>query len=279
MGVLYMTIQEQLQFMHSPPVVAWHEHIYGGGGSPKGLNETDHAYVDYTLQMMDLFGIDKIVTSLPIAGDQFCPPEDFIQVNNHIHKAVQRCPSRVHGLAFINPGFQKAALDELKRCVQELGFIGGKLLNQYFVNDPILFPIIEKCIELDIPILMHAGHVTDPDTRCRQPRISGGDHIADLAKRYPEATLIMAHIGGGGDWQWEIKAVADCPNVFADISGSIADRPLIEESVRYLGADRLLFGTDCVWDCSVAKILGADISDEDKKTILAGAALQRFFDK
>ena len=88
----------------------------------------------------------------------------------------------------------------------------------------------------------------------------------------------MAHIGGGGDWQWSVKAIADCPNVFADISGSISDRPLMEESLRCLGADRLLFGTDCVWDSSVAKILGADISDEDKKTILAGGAMLRFLD-
>jgi len=89
----------------------------------------------------------------------------------------------------------------------------------------------------------------------------------------------MAHIGGGGDWQWAIKAIADTPNVFADIGGSVHDRPLIEESVRYLGADRLLFATDGAWSSGVSKILGADISDEDKKTILSGRAFNKYLER
>lgn len=74
----------------------------------------------------------------------------------------------------------------------------------------------------------------------------------------------MGYIGGGGDWQWSIKAITDCPNVYADMGGSVHDRLLVEESVRYLGADRILFATDGPFSSSVAKILGANITEEEK---------------
>ena len=58
-------------------------------------------------------------------------------------------------------------------------------------------------------------------------RISDGIHMANVARRYPEARFIMGHIGGGVDWQWSVKAIADTPNVFAHIGGSIFDRPML----------------------------------------------------
>ena len=86
----------------------------------------------------------------------------------------------------------------------------------------------------------------------------------------------MAHIGGGGDWQWSVKAIADRPNVFADIGGSIYDRNLLEEAHRYIGPDRLLFGTDGMYSSCVGKILGAQIPEADKKKILSGAVFEHF---
>jgi len=196
-----------------------------------------------------------------------------------VYEATQRYPGRVYGQAFVNPGYCEEMKAELERCVKELGFVGVKLYHQYFMDDPAQFALVEKCIELDVPILMHCAHVMDPDTKLRQPRVSSGVHMANIARRYPEATFIMGHIGGGGDWQWAIKAIADCPNVFADVGGSVYDRPLIEESVRYLGADRLLFATDGAWSSGISKVLGADISEEDKKTIFSGRAFNKFIEK
>ena len=54
-----------------------------------------------------------------------------------------------------------------------------------------------------------------------QPRISDGGHLAELARRYPEAKLICGHICGGGDWEWTIKALRHAPTVFLDTSGSV----------------------------------------------------------
>ncbi len=275
-----MNIKEQMKLVRDNPVVSWHEHVSGilaiRGAEGDRL---DIEKCDAQMKTLDIIGVDKIVVSKPIPADRHCPPENFRRANDIVFEATQRYPGRIYGQAFVNPGYTKETLEELDRCVRELGFVGVKLYHQYFMDDPVMFPLVEKCIELDIPILMHCAHIMDPLTRKRQPRCSGGDHMANIARRYPEATFIMGHIGGGGDWQWEIKAIADCPNVYADIGGSVYDRPLIEESVRYLGASRLLFATDGGWSSGLAKILGADISIEDKKTILSGRAFSRFIEK
>ena len=275
-GEYFVNIREITGLLQQNPVISWHEHV---PGENEGFEKLDTVFADNQLKVMDTLGIDKIVVSLPVAADRNCPPEKFIAANDIVYEAIQRYPGRVYGQAFVNPGYIKETIAELERCVKKLGFVGVKLYHQYFMDDPAMFPLIEKCIELDIPILMHCAHIMDPETRKRQPRCSGGDHMANIARRYPEATFLMGHIGGGGDWQWEIKAIADCPNVYADIGGSIYDRPLIEESIRYLGADRLLFASDGIWSSAISKVLGADISDEDKKTILSGRAFNRFIEK
>ena len=268
-----MGIQEKMKLFHDNPVVAWHEHINGSD-----FRQLDLSQVDAAIEVMDMYGVDKVVTSLPLAAERQCPPEHFCEANNRTYEAFSRHPGRLYGQAFVNPGYMRETLYELERCA-DLGFVGVKLYHQYYMDDPAQFQMIEKCIDLNFPILMHSARCTDWETNSMQPRLSNGVHMANIARRYPEATFIMGHIGGGGDWQWSIKAIENVPNVYADMSGSVHDRPLMEESVKYLGADRILFASDGSWESAVAKMLGSDITDEEKKTILAGTAFQRFIEK
>ena len=268
-----MDIREKMKLFYDNPVVAWHEHICNDD-----LYHMDTEFIDKNIEAMDLFGVDKVLTSKPLATERQCPPEHFIEANNRTYEAMQRHPGRIYGEAFVNPGYYRETIKELERCA-DLGFSGVKLYHQYYMDDPAQYPMIEKCIELNLFILMHSAKGTDWETNHMQPRLSDGSHMANIARRYPEATFIMGHIGGGGDWKWSIKAIEDTPNVFADIGGSVHDRPLIEESVALLGADRLLFATDGPWASGISKILGADISDEDKKTILSGKKMLKFIER
>lgn len=271
-----MDIQTKMKLFYDNPVVSWHEHCTGIN---EDNNRPDFEHAENQVALMDSLGVDISVISRPLSTDPHCPPEEFRQANRLIYEIVKRFPGRYYGMAFLNPGFQKEALAELERCVTEYGFVGVKLYHQYFMDNPVQYPLIEKCIELDVPILIHSGHVMDPATRASQPRISDGVHMANAARKYPEATFVMGHIGGGGDWQWSIKAIADCPNVYADMGGSVHDRPLMEESVKYLGAERILFSTDGSWGSGVGKILGAEVSEEEKKTILAGTAFRKYLER
>ncbi|MEJ1731437.1 amidohydrolase family protein, partial [Escherichia coli] len=84
-------------------------------------------------------------------------------------------------------------------------------------------------------ILHHAGHAHYPLPG--QPNISDGGHLAELGRRYPEARLICAHVGGGGDWEWTIKALRHASNVYLDTSGSVTDEGMIEMAAEILGVD------------------------------------------
>lgn len=268
-----MSLKAKMELMFKNPVISWHEHVWTENGDFGTLNTE---FADQQLEIMDMLGVDRIVVSCPVMDDKYCSPEKFIKANDTVRLAIKRGHGRVFGQAFINPGYPEVALSELERCVKDFGFVGAKVYHQYLVDDPVFYPVVEKCIELNVPLTIHQGKGTTPPSGNINPRLSNGVHIANIAKRYPEATFLMGHIGGGGDWQWAIKAVADCPNVFADIGGSVYDRSLVEESVRYLGAERLLFGTDGSWSSGVGKILGAGITDEEKKIILSGKRLEKF---
>lgn len=269
-----MNISEQLSLFRDNPVVAWHEHI----SLYHGYDKLDVANGMGTLDVMDKFGIDKIVTSIPVVDFRRGDPKYAIAANNLTYEATQLAPDRIFGMCYVHGGYPEFALSEIERCVKELGFIGVKLYYDYFMDDPIQHPIIEKCIELDIPILMHSMKHMDPRNAIYQPITSNGVHMANAAKKYPEATFVMGHFTIC-EWKYSLKAIADCPNVYADISGSYYERPQMEEAVSMLGANRLLWGTDMSWSTGIAKILGSEISLEDKKTILAGKDFERYFNK
>ena len=59
----------------------------------------------------------------------------------------------------------------------------------------------------------------------------------------------------------------------------MCDAGVIEETIRYLGVDRVLWGTDGSISAGVGKIIAADIPEEDKKKILAGAPYRRFLER
>src|SRR2546422_649021 len=76
-----------------------------------------------------------------------------------------------------------------------------------------------------------------------------------LAERHPDVRFILAHIGGGGDWQHSLAALrGGTPNVLLDLSGSGADGGMLEGCVEAVGVERLLWGSDLTMDTGWAKL-------------------------
>lgn len=237
-----------------------------------------HAHVHYTsdrsesfkdgpdqaqIEGGDLLGIDAFVCSC--LAPRPSTPETFRLANDRLIAAMKHFSGRIWGYCYVNPGHSREALEEIDRCLQIENMVGVKLYNEYFFDDPVLRPIVEKCIELDIPILEHQGHCTDPLPG--QPCISDAGHMARMAQEYPQAKLIVGHLGGGGDWEWVIKQTAEAPTLYADTSGSVVDEGLIEMAVEQIGAERLLFACDGSLSAGVGKIRGAQIGDNEKQGI------------
>ncbi len=218
------------------------------------------------IEAADALGIDQLCCSVPITRGA-PTPDQVRECNDDVLAAMREFPDRILGYCFLNPGYSREAIEEMNRCIEGEGMMGVKLYNQYFASEPVVFPIVERAIELGVPILHHAGKVCDAATRAAQPRLSNGEHLAELGRRYPEAMLILGHIGGGGDWEWAVKAVRGVPNVYADTSGSVVDMGMIELAAKELGAERLLFATDMTMEGGVGKILDADLTDEQREQI------------
>lgn len=221
---------------------------------------------DKIIDAADKLGIDQLCCSIPIVYGMPSPGQ-VRECNDDVLECMERYPRRILGYCFVNPGHKEEAISEIERCVVKHGMMGIKLYNQYKCCDPIVYPIVEKAIELGIPILEHAGYLTEPKQASRQPNLSNARDFVELATQYPEAMLIEAHIGGGGDWEWAIKVLRKSPSIYLDTSGSVVDNGMIEMAAKELGVDRLLFGTDMTMEGGVGKILGADISESQREKI------------
>lgn len=217
------------------------------------------------IEAADKLGIDQLCCSI-LTPRQPATTEGFRACNEWLAEAMQRFPNRILGYCYVNPGCQKEALQEIRTYVEGRGLVGIKLYNEYTCTEPVVWPIVELAIELGVPILHHAGHahyfISD------QPRISDAGHLAELSRRYPEAMLICAHVCGGGDWEWTIKALRHSTSVFLDTSGSVIDEGVIEMAAKTLGVERLLFGCDMSMTAGVGKIRAANLNQKEKQKIL-----------
>jgi len=230
------------------------------------------------LDFADRLGIEKLCISRPItnySGKEPDDPAEVKRVNNIIMEAVKRHPDRFVGYMTLNPHYPKESMEEIRRCT-DLGMTGYKGYTQAKINDPLYYPIIEKFIDLKMIMLMHSncqlgcgGYRMKYDIG-KWYNTSIPEDFVDIAGRYPEMIFQYAHIGGGSDWEYACKLFKDHPNIYVDTSGSNNEENMIDFAVRYLGEDRLLFGSDNSYYQSVGKILASGISDQVREKIFSG---------
>jgi predicted TIM-barrel fold metal-dependent hydrolase len=219
--------------------------------------------------------IDRMFVSRPVTtgtGSGKGTPADFRESNDIILSAMKKYPGKLTGMFTCNVEYQKESLEEIKRCVDN-NMVGLKVYYQVKINDPRFYPIVEKIIDLKMPILMHAeatlgiaGYRMKYDKKTK-PNASRPEDFADIAKRYPEATFQYAHLGGGPDWEYACKILKEFPNVYVDISGSNNADGMVDFAVRELGEDRVLFGTDNMFFQGVGKVLSSTLTEAQKKKV------------
>ena len=238
-----------------------------------------HVYLSHkpeeVIKYADLLGIEKLIISCPCVPWRGVPdakPGEFRESNDLVLKSIKMYPDRFLGQCTLNPIYRKESFEEIKRCV-DAGMVGIKVYHQVKINNPLYYPIIEKCIDLNFIILMHsdvslgiAGYRMKYDTGER-PNSSIPEDFVDIAKRYPEAMLQFAHIGGGGDWEYMCKALKDSPNVWIDTSGSNNEGGQVDFALKTIGEDRMLFASDNSFYQSAGRILAANLTEKQKNKI------------
>jgi uncharacterized protein len=250
------------------PVVDCHAHLYDDPGGERG---------ERLLRAARRLRIRHLIVSRLWAANRVpatATPEDFRRCNRAVEGWVARYPEALTGYCFVSCTYPEEAQRELEECVTRRGFRGLKLYAACRYDDPRVLPVVARAAAYGVPTLLHV--VQRRDREIPGQYVSDGREVAYLAERLPQARLLLAHVGGGGDWAFSIKAVRPYPNVYVDLSGSVADAGLVEAAYDAVGPDRLLFGTDGSMCEGVGRLRGAAIPAAEKARIWGGTCIDLF---
>ncbi len=238
----------------------WDLHCHLSGVS--GL--TPEERLGQLLRYADRMGIERLCVYMGMKWAQDPSPEELRKSNDEVLRAIAKHPDRAFGFVYLSAKHIDASLSELERCVANGPMVGVKLWVAQHCNVPEIDPVIRRAAELKAVIFQHTWF----KTRGNYAGESTPDDLVQLAQRFPEVPLICGHTGG--NWELGIRAIRDTKTLSADLAGSDPTAGYTEMAVRELGADRVIYGSDCggrSFASQLAKVHGAAISDEDKQKI------------
>lgn len=194
--------------------------------------------------------------------------------NDLIGRVVDFFPATFVGVCQLpqSPGTGlEASVAELRRCVEELGFVGcnlnpdpsGGRWTAPPLTDRYWYPMYEAMVELDVPAMVHVSascnpvfhatgaHYINADTTAFMQLIQG-----DLFADFPTLRLIIPHGGGAVPYHWgRYRGLADMlkkpplaehvmQNVFFDTC--VYHQPGIDLLFDVIDLDNILFGSEMV---------------------------------
>ena len=214
------------------------------------------------LKTLDRLGVNGMAVSSVIAfySDVNFGNEDLLQT-------VKAHPGRLYGYLTLSP---YTACDPEKYLTDGTGFVGVKIhasVNKTVIDDPRYMPALEIADQKGMAVLLHTWSAGDVRA------------VAKLADQFPNASFIIAHSAMLGCRDACVEACRQYENIYCDTAISTSFEGTIEYMVNKIGADRLLYGSDCAFfDCSqtFGKIGLANISDGDKIKIYGENARRVF---
>ena len=183
----------------------------------------------------------------------------------------RRFPGRFHGMANPCPHLpEEDYRREVRRCVEELGFVGIKLHPFAHGVNPVgrhgrrVFDVAE---ELGVPVMVHTGSGLP---------WSAPGLLAPMAEAHPGVTIILAHAGGMICAGEAGQLAARFPNVYLEPSWTGGF--LVRAWSRSLGADRIMLGSDHADNAAteLAKYRSAGLTDAELALTLGGTAQKVF---
>jgi len=210
----------------------------------KGINPTLFEKFDAIMSpggLEDLLQRNGISHAVILAEDS--PLTTGVVTNEFVHEF---CKGRERFIPFasINPTTTRKPGDVLEACVKDMGFKGLKLYPPYqhfYPNDPVIYPLYERAVELRIPIMFHTG-----SSIYRNSKMKYGDplHLDEVAADFPDLTIVMAHSGRGFWYDRAYFLSRIHRNVFMEISGLPPKKLLDYFPELERNADKVIFGSD-----------------------------------
>ena len=194
--------------------------------------------------------------------------------NDLIARCVALYPDLFVGVCMLpqNPAADLAgSIEELDRCVTELGFVGCNLNPDpgggHFRHPPLTdrywYPFYEKMVALDVPAMIHVSGSCNPGLHATGAFYIAADTIAfmqliegDLFRDFPTLRFIIPHGGGAVPYHWgRYRGLADMlkqpaldthlmNNVFFDTC--VYHQPGIDLLAGVIDTKNILFGSEMV---------------------------------
>jgi predicted TIM-barrel fold metal-dependent hydrolase len=243
------------------PVIDAHAYI---GESLYGQTRS----ADELLREMDRLKIDQTGLCPNKPTGYALPP-----VNRLVAKMVQSHPDRFFGWVRVDPWQGKAAVDDLKSGIEELG-LRGLLLHPFEelfqIAHHLADPLLDYAAEKKFPVMIEAGYHL----------LSHPLDIAELAHRFPGVTIIATHglqLDDAGFALTDAElAMKECSNLTMESSGMYAPDIMLNV-VNTLGVQRLIFGSHSPWlnlEFELERIQCMNLSAEQKQAVLGGNILK-----
>jgi 2,3-dihydroxybenzoate decarboxylase len=198
------------------------------------------------------------------------------EANDFLAKEIQKRPNRYSGFAHLALQDPVAAVNELERCVRDLGFCGAMInghTNGMYLDHPSFYPFWERAEALSALIYIHPADPIEPI-----PALQGhpglqratwgwgfetGSHALRLVfggtfDRFPRARLALGHLGETLPFLlWRLDSRAKLygvkldrrpsdyikENIVVTMSGMYSREPLLC-TIAALGAGRVMFSAD-----------------------------------
>jgi 4-oxalmesaconate hydratase len=265
------------------------------------------------LRVMRERGIDLTVFSPQASAMEHHVPDPETAVawaracNDLIHRVTELFRDEFAGVCQLPQtpdGNLDAVVAELRRCVEELGFVGcnlnpdpsGGRWTSRPLTDESWFPLYEAMVELDVPAMIHVSASCTPSAHTLGAHYLNADTSAfmqlvqrDLFDRFPTLRFVIPHGGGAVPYHWGryhgLAARLERPpldtllgNVFFDTC--VYHQPGIDLLRRVIPLENVLFAsemlgavrgtnpeTDSGWDDTKRYVDGLDLSEEEARKV------------
>ena len=214
--------------------------------------------------------------------------------NDIIHRVCQLFPNNFIGVCQLpqSPGVSPAnCIPELRRCIEELGFVGCNLnpdpSGGYWTDPPLTdrywYPIYEEMVRLDVPAMVHVSASCNPVFHGTGAHYINADTTAfmqfltsDLFKDFPALRFVIPHGGGAVPYHWgryrglslELRQQPLEPilnNVAFDTC--VYHQPGVEFLTKVIPVENVLFGSEMIGAVRGRDPQTGEFFDDTKKYI------------
>lgn len=233
---------------------------------------------DDVARRLEYMDANNIAKAMLMPSNGYAAPDGIAatrRVNDYVARYRDALPERFPAaVGTVGPLDGPAAVDELDRCVEELGMKGIVWHHRFqgtAIDHPAMDRFLERLQHHQLPAFIHLIADSSLESPWR---------LEILADRFPDVQFVALDGFSSPDHaHWMPYLAEKHPNIIFDTGVLVSVSHLIEVFVRRVGAHRLLLGTDFysfpkLFNTAfpLNEILASDLTDEECRAILYGNA-------